>query len=83
MVIFAGGWAELLPKLLEYAKSPQWALRESSLLMFSNLAHYLSDMLKPHFQTLLQMFQQGLTDQESIKVIYPLRNSFVMCMYLL
>eukprot|EP00698_Gefionella_okellyi_P011181 TRINITY_DN2935_c0_g1_i1.p1 TRINITY_DN2935_c0_g1~~TRINITY_DN2935_c0_g1_i1.p1 ORF type:complete len:1109 (-),score=299.02 TRINITY_DN2935_c0_g1_i1:650-3934(-) len=68
LLVEPGQWQELLPALLRYAKSPQWPHRESAFLIFAQVSHSLSSILKPHFQTMFTLFQEGLVDAESIKV---------------
>jgi len=57
-----GTWDELLPFMFQCSKSQADAHRESALLIFSDLATYLGEKLRPYFEVLKDILASGLTD---------------------
>ncbi|ONK75287.1 uncharacterized protein A4U43_C03F15290 [Asparagus officinalis] len=78
-------WPELLPFMFQAVTSENARLQESSLLIFSQLAQYIGDLLLPHLQTLHDVFLQSLTHSSSADVrIASLGASinFIQCLAL-
>ncbi|KAG0494850.1 hypothetical protein HPP92_005844 [Vanilla planifolia] len=60
-----GAWPELLPFMFQAVTSDSLRLQESSLLIFSQLAQYIGDMLLPHLPTLHSVFLNSLSHSVS------------------
>ncbi|KAG0487272.1 hypothetical protein HPP92_009367 [Vanilla planifolia] len=61
-------WPELLPFMFQAVTSDSPHLQESSLLIFSQLAQYIGDILLPHLTTLHSVFLNSLSHSVSADV---------------
>ncbi|XP_020574529.1 importin-5 [Phalaenopsis equestris] len=78
-----GTWPELLPFMFQAVTSDSPRLQESALLIFSQLAQYIGDILLPHLPTLHSVFLNSLSNSVSPDVrIAALGASinFVQCL---
>lgn len=78
-----GAWPELLPFMFQAVTSDSPRLQESALLIFSQLAQYIGDILLPHLPTLHTVFLNSLSHSVSPDVrIAALGASinFVQCL---
>ena len=73
-----GGWKELVPYMLNLAKNPAPAHRESALLVFAALGNFLSKAGDEHIPVLQSLYQAGLSDPE-VKVCLQSAVSLFVC----
>eukprot|EP00457_Paulinella_chromatophora_P000701 gb/GEZN01000701.1/.p1 GENE.gb/GEZN01000701.1/~~gb/GEZN01000701.1/.p1 ORF type:complete len:1126 (+),score=206.16 gb/GEZN01000701.1/:56-3433(+) len=70
-----GQWPELLPVLMELARSSVPACRESSLQVFEVLLDFCGEMMVSHFANLQQLFGAGLQDSDGKVKLAALKST--------
>eukprot|EP01103_Thecamoeba_quadrilineata_P002127 TRINITY_DN1206_c0_g1_i1.p1 TRINITY_DN1206_c0_g1~~TRINITY_DN1206_c0_g1_i1.p1 ORF type:complete len:1083 (-),score=239.40 TRINITY_DN1206_c0_g1_i1:96-3290(-) len=73
-----GTWNELLVFLFKCTQSPQPEHREIAMKLFYSLTDTIPDTLRPHFQTLHQLFLLGLQDQNDAVRLASLKSVGVL-----